>query len=334
MENDMAGLYQNLSKTWCRISQSSFVKNHIAKSRLFLMLTDWSKNYTCEHYAKMSPECYEEELKKWFKKVTGKECNLEEPKTYNEKLQWLKLHDSTKEKALLSDKYAVREWVKEKIGEEYLIPLLGVYDSFDEIDFDKLPNQFVLKANHGSGWNIIVKDKATFDKRTAKKKFDRWMKMDFSFYFGFQLHYQYIDRKIVAEKYLENNGELDDYKVMCFGGKAEYIWIDLGRYEEHRRNIYDVNWKLVDMQMVYPNETKDVPPPVNLHKMIKFAELMSQGFPHVRVDFYEVNKKLYFGEMTFTSTSGTKPFTPDSWDRKLGDMIELPKNGIKNDKMD
>ncbi|MBQ6249941.1 MAG: glycosyltransferase [Oscillospiraceae bacterium] len=278
------------------------------------------------YYSTLPPEKYPEELKLWYKRVTGDELDLDNPKTCNEKLQWLKLYDATPLKTRLADKYLVRDWVKEKIGEEYLIPLLGVWDSFDEIDFDKLPNQFALKANHGSAWNIIVKDKATFDRAEAKKKFDTWMHQNFAFRWGMELHYMNIPPKIIAEQYMENLDQLIDYKVWCSDGKARFIWVDTDRFTAHKRTLFTLDWERLPITMGdhYPMDTRDIPKPVNLEKMIRFAELMCQDFCQVRVDFYEVDGKLYFGEMTFTSTSGTDRTNPRSFERELGDLITLP----------
>ena len=228
-------------------------------------------------------EKYPEYLKDWFYRRTGEELNLENPQTFNEKIQWLKLYDSTPLKTKLADKYLVRDWVKEKIGEEYLIPLLGVWENFDDIDFDKLPDKFVLKANHGSAWNIIVTDKNSFDKKSAKQKFDKWLHTDYSIK-SFELHYKNIKPLIIAEEYIEaDDGDLKDYKFN-FSPCAK---------------------------------------PYNFEKMLKFANIMSKGFPFVRVDFYENDNKLYFGEMTFTSASGTHIFTPDVFNLELGKLIDL-----------
>ena len=192
-------------------------------------------------------------LKQWYKKRTGKNLNLENPKTFNEKIQWLKLYDNSPLKTKLADKYLVREWIEEQIGSEYLIPLLGVWNNFDEIDFDKLPEKFVLKANHGSHWNIIVKDKSKLDKSKAKKKFDKWMARDYAFKAGLELQYRGIKPKIIAEKFIEDtNGELNDYKIMCFNGEPKFVWVDCGRYSNHTKNIYDLDWNLQPFKMTYP----------------------------------------------------------------------------------
>ena len=218
-------------------------------------------------------------LKKWYKKRTGRELNLENPKSFNEKIQWLKLYDNSPLKTKLADKYLVREWIKENLGEEYLIPLLGVYDSFDEIDFDKLPDKFVLKANHGCAWNIIVKDKQKFDKKKAKKKFDKWMKRNYALKAGFEMQYKDIPPKIVAEAFIQDSkGELNDYKVLCFNGEPKFIWIDQGRFSNRTENIYDTEWNLQPFLLTYENSKEEVPPPKNLETMIEFARKLSKDF--------------------------------------------------------
>ncbi len=265
-------------------------------------------------------------LKQWYKKRTGKNLNLENPKTFNEKIQWLKLYDNSPLKTKLADKYLVREWIEEQIGSEYLIPLLGAWNNFDEIDFDKLPEKFVLKANHGSHWNIIVKDKSKLDKSKAKKKFDKWMARDYAFKAGLELQYKGIKPKIIAEKFIEDtNGELNDYKIMCFNGEPKFVWVDCGRYSNHTKNIYDLDWNLQPFKMTYPISKTPIARPENLDKMIELAKILCKDFAFVRVDFYNVDGKIYFGEMTFTSMSGTDKFEPEKYDLELGNMLTLPE---------
>ncbi|MBO6147792.1 MAG: glycosyl transferase [Lachnospiraceae bacterium] len=278
------------------------------------------------HELLMPERLYPRALKKWYKKAAGKELNLDDPKTFNEKLQWIKLYYRDPMMTRLSDKYLVREWIKNEIGEEYLIPLIGVYERFDDIDFDKLPESFVMKANHGSGWNIIVKDKASLDKKLARKKFNKWLKKNFAFSFGYQLHYSGIKPRIVIEEFIsEKDHYLYDYKILVLGGKARYIWIDSDRDTAHHRNIFDFQWNPAPFTLQYPK--KDIEPerPVNLEKMKELSEKLARGFNEVRVDFYEIEGKIYFGEMTFTSGSGHEFFDPPEWDRKLGDMFKLPE---------
>ncbi|MDY6993883.1 MAG: ATP-grasp fold amidoligase family protein [Pseudomonadota bacterium] len=272
-----------------------------------------------------------EELKLWYKRISGIELDLENPKTYNEKIQWLKLYDSTPLKTRLSDKYLVRDWVTEKIGEEYLIPLLGVWDDFDEIDFDQLPNQFVLKANHGCGWNIIVRDKCTFAKDDAREKFNKWMNTNFAFHFGLELQYLNIQPKIIAEEYIENRDQdLYDYKVFCFDGKANSVMFLSERQHGLKMAFYDLQWNKLPFVYSYPQNDKEIPRPKNLDLMIGLSEKLSAEFPHVRVDFYILNDgSLKFGEMTFTSASGSCKWDPPEQNRIFGDLITLPtKNSI------
>lgn len=167
---------------------------------------------------------YVSALQDWFMKQTKKYLNIENPTTFNEKIQWLKLYDSTPLKAQTTDKYLVRDWVKKKIGEEYLIPLLGVYNSFDEIDFDSLPNKFVIKTNHSSGWNCVVTNKKNINIDELRAKFNLWLNTNFAFMFGFELHYKDIKPKIIIEKFIQNkSGILYDYKFWCFNGEPKYI---------------------------------------------------------------------------------------------------------------
>lgn len=245
--------------------------------------------------------------------------------TYTEKMQWEKLYHTDPLKATLADKYLVRDWVKERIGEEYLIPLVGVWDKFDHIRFSDLPQQFVLKTNHGSGTNIIVKDKAKCNWAEVRKKVNDWMRMDFAYTTYFEMHYSQIQRKIIAEQYLETAlGELQDYKFLCFDGVPKFCWVDLGRYAEHTRTVFDMNWQKQPWTQVY--QTADnIPRPENFDQMVALATKLCQGFAHVRVDLYNVDGKIYFGEMTFTNGSGMDPIIPEEYDRILGDMWTLPQ---------
>lgn len=286
-----------------------------------------AKFKSVKYYENLKIEKYEKEITEWFQLTTGEKLNLDKPKTYNEKIQWLKLYDSTPLKTQLSDKYRVREWVKEKIGEEYLIPLLGVWDSFDEIDFDVLPNKFVLKANHGCGWNIIVTDKSTFDKETAKEKFDVWMQTNFAYSVGLELQYLNIEPKIIAEEYIENFDEdVNDYKVFCFHGKADSIMMLTERKKGLKMSFYDLEWNQLPFTYSYPRNPEVTPKPENLEQLIQLAETLAEGFAHVRVDFYILNDgQIKFGEMTFTSGSGTCKWNPKEQNEIYGKMIELPE---------
>ena len=196
-------------------------------------------------------ENYKKILKRWWFKRNKKPLNLDKPLTFNEKIQWLKLYDSTPHKTLLADKYKVRDYITKKIGKEYLIPLYNVYNKFEEINFEKLPKQFVIKCNHGSGYNIIIKDKSNLNLTIIKKNLDKWMNSNYAFYYGLELHYRDIEPKIIIEKYMDDGtGDLRDYKITCFNGKPEFIWIDSNRHTEHKRNLYDLNWN----QLFYWNK--------------------------------------------------------------------------------
>lgn len=274
------------------------------------------------------PKEYPRLLEKRYFEITGKKMDINHPVTYSEKIQWLKLYDPNKERSMLADKVAVRAWIKDKIGEKYLIPIYGVYNSFDEIDFSKLPNQFVLKTNHSSGWNMVVKDKNKFDKKKAKKQFDKWMKMDYAFWTEFEPHYSSIIPKIIVEKYMEDeSGNLTDYKFLCFDNKAEFVWVDFDRFSNHKRNVYDMEWNLQPWsQFTYENYLPDggVPVPNGFEEMKEIANKLCQGFIHVRVDLYNVDGKIYFGEMTFTNGSGFELLYPIEYEKIIGDMIKLP----------
>lgn len=298
-------------------------KNNSLQSKL--QLAHKEKEYY--YYKRLSPYQYKSELCKWFYKRTGQTLDLEHPTTYNEKLQWLKLYDSTPLKTQLADKYLVREWITNQIGAEYLVPLLGVWDHFDKIDFNKLPNQFVLKCNHASGWNIIVTNKQTFDKQNARNKFKKWLSTDFAYMNGFELHYKAIHPKIIAEQYIETlNKQIFDYRFYTFHGEVVFIWVDLNSgSEEHTRNIYDIHWTLSELKVNYPPIPFPIPKPKNYDLMLKLATKLSKPFIHARVDFYDLGDKVYFGEITFTPQSGVATWNPPKYNTIYGNYIRLPK---------
>ena len=259
--------------------------------------------------------------KVYFKKI-GAHIDWSNPERYTEKMQISKLFYANQIKADLSDKFKVRDWVSKKIGDDYLIPLLGVWDSFSEINFSVLPKQFVLKTNHGSGTILIVKDKDKMDYKDAKSKINDWMNTDYGYTTYFETHYSLIDRKIIAEKYLETDlGELQDYKFLCFNGRPYFCWVDLGRFSNHTRTVFDMEWKLQPWtQAQYGISKAPIEKPKNFDKMIEIATILSKGFDQVRVDLYNINGKIYFGEMTFTNGSGLDQIVPDEYDKVLGSL--------------
>ena len=268
------------------------------------------------------------DLCSWFKDRTGEEADLLNPKTYCQKIQWMKLYDSTPRKTLLADKYLVRDHVANTIGEKYLTKLYGVWDSFGEIDFDKLPDRFVLKTNHGCGYNLLVPNKAELDKEDARKKFEKWMNTDFSYVYGYEMHYRDIPRKIIAEEYLDLKGEgRIDYKITCIGGKVELIQF-INRLEKMEIEVcvYDRDWKKLPFTFGHPMYEKEIKRPERLGEMIEIAEKLSSGFSLVRVDLYILkNDEIRFGELTFTPASGAQRWFWTETNRKLGEKIKLPE---------
>lgn len=264
-------------------------------------------------------------LEKQFKWSTGYKLNLDNPKSFNEKIQWLKLNYKNPLLTKCADKYTVREYVKEKIGEEYLIPLLGVWDNPDEIDFDSLPNQFVLKVNWGSGQNIIVKDKSKLNIIEAKEKLRNWMKSKNNHYWmGLEWCYKDIQPKIIIEEYMQQlDGDLYDYKFLTYGGKVKNLFIVSDRFKNMHIDFYDREYKRLPFKRLYENSSSGIPKSNNYEKMIELAEKLAENLPFTRVDFYSVEDKIYFGEMTFYPGNGMEPFEPREWDYKFGEMIDL-----------
>ena len=271
-------------------------------------------------------------LKLMYRKCMGKKLNLKNPQTFNEKLQWLKLYNRKTEYTKMVDKYEAKKYVAEKIGEEYIIPTLGVWNSFDEIDFDALPCQFVLKCTHDSGGLVIVKDKSNFDKKEACKKITRCLKRNY-FWQNREWPYKNVRPRIIAEKYMEDSvcHELTDYKFYCFNGKPEFILVATERasLDGVKMDFFDMDFNHLEMKWGHSNSKKTIVKPKSFDKIINFAEKLSKVIPLCRCDFYEVNGKPYFGEITFFPASGMEAFEPEGWDKILGDWIKLPVRPIK-----
>lgn len=252
--------------------------------------------------------------------------NLKEPVSYNEKLQWLKLYDRNPEYTRLVDKYQVREYIRSKIGANYLIPLLGVYDSFDEIDFEKLPNEFVLKCTHDSGGIVICKNKKDLNISEARRKINRALKRNY-YYVHREWPYKNLKPRIICEKLMvdESGTELKDYKIFCFNGTPKLIQVDYDRFINHKRNYYDTHWRYIPVSVQYPTDSNTtINKPDTLKKMLKLSKELSEGYPHVRVDFYSIKDKIYFGEITFYHEAGFGKFDPNEYNDKLGSWIVLP----------
>lgn len=277
----------------------------------------------------MSEAEYPEYLKKWFFEKTGDSLDLDNPKTFNEKIQWLKLYDRNPLKTKLADKYEVRDWIKEKIGEEYLIPLLGVWDNFEDIDFDDLPNKFVLKCNHGCHQHFLVKNKNEFDKSFAKEKFNEWMNKNWAYCAGLELHYKDIKPRILAEKFIESRYGLTDYKLWCFDGQVKYIQYisERDKYGEYKMAFFDREWKKQDFISNYVIIDEEIKKPDNLDKLIEIAEILAKDFQFVRVDLYILdNGDIKFGEMTFTPGSGVLNWQPKSQNMEIGKILNIGIN--------
>lgn len=257
----------------------------------------------------------------------GSQLDLNNPQTFNEKLQWLKLHNRKPEYTTMVDKYAVKQYVADKIGAEHIIPTLGVWNHFDEIDFDTLPNQFVLKCNHDCGSIVICTDKSKLDKKKAKQKLERAFGKNY-FWKGREWPYKDVKPRIFAEQYMvdDSGSELKDYKLMCFSGKVKCSFTVSERFLGGLKvTFYDNNWDRMPFERHYPAADKDIPKPTQFERMIAAAEILSTNIPFVRVDFYEVKGKMYFGEMTFFPGGGLEEFTPVEWDYTLGSWLDLSK---------
>jgi hypothetical protein len=266
-------------------------------------------------------------VKRLFLKRMGYELSLAHPRTFNEKMQWLKLNDRTSKHTLCADKYAVRAFIEKEIGERYLIPIFYHTSTLDEITRELLPDEpCIIKTTHDSGNTFIVRDKSRITENEwhhFKTKFQKSMHRNY-YYWSREWQYKHIKPRIVIEKLLLDNGEIpNDYKLHCFNGKVKFVQVDMDRYTNHQRNIYDIHWNRQDFRWKFP-PGRDSSKPKYLDEMIRLAEKLAKPFYFVRVDFYEVMGAVYFGEMTFHPESGLGMIEPHEWDVKLGEMIKLP----------
>ena len=276
-------------------------------------------------------------LKLMYKRIFEKDLNLENPENFNEKLQWLKLYDRKEEYTKMVDKYEVKKYVANIIGTKYIIPTLGIYEKFEDINLNTLPNQFVIKCTNDSGGIVIIKDKGIVDINSARKKINNCLKINY-YYIGREWPYKNVKPRIIVEEYMEDNKHKDlrDFKIFCFNGVPKIILVCSNRNGDSKNtDFYDTDWNLLPFTREHhKNNPKGIDKPEKLSEMIQIAYKLSKGIPFVRVDLYEINGQVYFGELTFYPSSGFEGFKPEKYDKILGDMIELPKEKIeeKNEK--
>lgn len=256
-----------------------------------------------------------------------KKINLKHPVTFNEKLNWLKINNRKEIYCRMVDKFEVKQYVKEHIGDKYIIESYGVWDTFEDINFNELPNKFVLKCTHDSGSVVICKDKEHFDYKKAREKLKKGLKNNL-FYWGREWPYKTVKPRIIAEKYLEDlaDNDLKDYKFFCFDGNVKFLKVDFGRFTDHRANYYNLKGELLNIGefVCPPDPNYKIVFPENFEEMIQLAKKLSTGFPFLRVDLYNVNNSIYFGELTFYPASALSPFINFSSDILLGQYIKLP----------
>lgn len=271
-------------------------------------------------------------LKLKYRAYLNRRLDLKEPKTFNEKLQWLKLYNRKPEYTLMVDKYEVKKYVSERVGEEFVIPTLGVWNKVEDIDWDILPNQFVLKTTHGGGGGgvCICRDKSTFDIQKACNELNKSMEQDLFREFR-EWPYKNVPRKIIAEKFMidESGKDIKDYKFFCFNGKVEFCKVDFERFVDHHANYYSPKWSLLPFGEVVctPDFNKEVDCPSNFDKMLKVAEGLAKEIPFARIDLYNIKGRIYFGEITFFPAGGMGEFTPVKTDEEIGQLLKLPNNG-------
>jgi hypothetical protein len=254
---------------------------------------------------------------------TGKKLNINNPTTYTEKLQWIKLYDRKPVYSKYVDKYAVRSYISEIIGEQYLIPLIGLYNRVEDINWDSLPGRFVIKCTHGSGSNIICLDKGKFDIEKSKVDLSAWMKKNW-YWFGREWPYKNVKPRIICEEFISNNGEPPmDYKVLCFNGKAKLIEVHIDRFDKHKQDFYNIKWEKMQISQGTPTSNVILERPNVLEEMIQLSETLAQNIYHVRIDWYVIQKKLLFGEITFFDASGFCPFDSEKDEQEIGQWINL-----------
>lgn len=301
------------------------------------------------HYlSKLKKRKYEDFLISKYSKMMnkfpysfGKQLNFDNPLTFTEKQQWLKLYDNSETKSILTDKYRVRDFVKKNIGTDYLVPLItingrDVFDRVKDINFKLLPNSFVIKCTHGSHMNIIVKDKNSlkpFDILKIKNKIKKWLKTNYAYCVGLELHYSLIKPRIIIEEYLDIDNDLPDYKFFCFNGKPEFLWVDQNRQTDHKRSVFDLNYNKLPFNFLQYDQVNLNSKPRNFDVMIEIAKKLSTNFIFSRVDLYNINGKIFFGEITFSSGSGYQAPCPIEYDMILGQKIAINNKIRENNRI-
>ena len=306
----------------------------MSKLRYFSQYIQSPKNILAGLMNKFGQWLPDELFVKWKYWISmDKKLNISSPKTFNEKLNWQKLYDHNPLYTTLVDKYSVKKWVAEKIGDQYVIPTLAVWEKPEDIEWDTLPDQFVLKTTHGGGniGVVICKDKSGIDKSQAIKKLNYSMRQD-AYTALREWPYKNVQKRIIAEKFVEDQktGELRDYKFFCTNGVVRALFIATGRQtnKEPYFDYYDADFNHLDLRQCHPMSGRQIEKPVCFEEMKRIASILSTGIPQVRVDLYEVNNRVYFGEMTFFHHGGVVPFHPESWDYTWGDWITLPEKRI------
>lgn len=276
-----------------------------------------------EYMSALNEKFYQDQLQAIYYECFGKEINWQNPVTYNEKVNWEKLNIKDERRTRLADKLLVKDWIREQIGEKYLTKLYGVWDKAEDIDFEALPNAFVLKANNGSGRNIIVKDKSQINQEEVRKQLNLWMKETYG-YMTLELHYINIVPKIICEEYLEGVAEnVYDYNIYCFHGEPEYIWCIKGSHRPGcQASFYTREWEMMPFSYGYPRDNTPAPQPQKLEEMLELSRILSKDFEHVRVDWYNLpDGRVLFGEMTFATWAGLQKWEPEEYDVVFGRMI-------------
>ena len=262
-----------------------------------------------------------------YKYILGKRLNLKNPETFNEKLQWLKLYDRKPEYTKMVDKYEAKKYVSDIIGEKYIIPTLGIYNDFKDIDFEKLPNQFVIKPTHTSGNVFICKNKREINYKELENIVKHWLKRRY-FYNHREWPYKNIKPRIIIENYIQdkNEEELKDYKFFCFNGKVKMVLVCSDRFGKFKKTFFDETWKPYNFTEGNHQKDQSIKIPENFEEMKELAEKLANNLTFVRIDFYDINGKIYFGEITFYPSAGYEKFNPSEYDKFFGDMIKLPRN--------